>query len=163
VRRCSKKAARAVRCSRPDSGFSLVEAVVATAVLGMLAASMGLVFVGGVRSSVELQHRQLATTIAAQAMELVRAVLAQSDSAGCSPLLAGRTQSAVTAQWAAAPSGVDLSTTDVEWADSSGGSSAVAVPLAGLTTSVADDGTAAITREASATRCAPTSAPVGCR
>jgi hypothetical protein len=93
-----------------------------------------------------LQHQQLATSIAAEAMELVRAIPAQSDSAGCSPLLSGRTQTAVAAQWAAAPSGVDLSTTDPAWADAICPTT-VTVPLAGLTTSVADDGTTpAITR-----------------
>lgn len=114
--------------------------IVATAVLGVLATSTGLFFVGGMRSSSDLQRRQLATSVAAQAMEMVRGVSPQPEASGCTPLLSGRTQAAVDTQWANRPAGVDLSTTDKAWA-ASGCSATLAVPLAGLTTPVADDGT----------------------
>jgi prepilin-type N-terminal cleavage/methylation domain-containing protein len=125
---------------RPDGGFSLIEVVVATGVLGVLAAATGLFFANGMRSTADLQRRQLATSIGAQAMEMVRGVSSHPDSMGCTPLLSGRTAAAVNHQWSQAPSGVDLSTTDKAWAAPSC-SATVAVPLSGLTTPVTDDGT----------------------
>jgi hypothetical protein len=120
--------------------------IVALGVLGMLMASMGLFFLRGVHSSVELQHRQLATALGAQAMEGVSAVSALADSDGCVPLLHGRFQSAITAQWSRAPTEVDLSTTNAAWAPATCPST-VSIPLAGLTSSVPDDGTTpAVTR-----------------
>jgi prepilin-type N-terminal cleavage/methylation domain-containing protein len=145
VRSHGGTSARAVLPTPDSAGFSLVEVIVASAVLGMLAASMGVFFMGGMRSSADLQHHQFATSLGAQAMELIAAVPAQADSSGCVPLLFGRSQSAVTAQWSAAPTGVDLTTSDPAWAGTSCPTT-VAVPLAGLRTPVPDDGTPALTR-----------------
>jgi prepilin-type N-terminal cleavage/methylation domain-containing protein len=131
----------------PDAGFTLIEVVIATSILGALAVSLAMFFLGGVRSASQLQKRQVAISVAAQALELVRSVPVQADSLGCVPLLAGRSQAAVTAQWAAAPAEVDLSGTDAAWTPSSC-SSAIAVPFAGLTTAVTDDGsTPALSRD----------------
>jgi prepilin-type N-terminal cleavage/methylation domain-containing protein len=132
---------------RVERGFTLIEVVVATSILGALTASMALLFLTGIRSASQLQKRQVAISLATQAIELARAVPAQKDSLGCVPLLAGRGQSAVTTQWAAAPSEVVLTGTDAAWTPSTC-SSAVAVPFAGLTSAVTDDGsTPAVTRD----------------
>jgi type II secretory pathway pseudopilin PulG len=138
---------RAAHVLRPrEDGFTLVEAVVATAILGLLMASLGLSFLGGMRGVAELQHRQEATSIATHAMELITSVSAQEDQSGCVPLLYGRTESAVRAQWAAAPSGVDLTAMDPAW-NAPACPATSAVPLAGLTSPVPDDGTTpAVTR-----------------
>jgi hypothetical protein len=107
---------------------------------------VGLSFLSGMRSVAELQHRQAATSIAAHAMELITSVSAQEDASGCVPLLYGRTESAVRAQWAAAPSGVDLTTMDPAWNEPACPATS-AVPLAGLASPVPDDGTTpAVTR-----------------
>jgi prepilin-type N-terminal cleavage/methylation domain-containing protein len=134
-------------CERAEQGFTLVEVVIATSILGALAASMATLFLGGMRTSSQLQKRQVAISVAAQSLELVRSIPVLKDSLGCVPLLAGRSQSAVAAQWAAAPADVDLTGTDAAWTPSTC-TAAIAVPFAGLTTAVADDGvTPAITRD----------------
>jgi prepilin-type N-terminal cleavage/methylation domain-containing protein len=119
-----------------EAGFTLVEVVVASAVLGLIMVSSGLFFLGGLRSIAGLQHRQAATSLAAQAMELATSISALPDSSGCVPLLYGRPEAAVTSQWASPP-GVDLSGMDAAW-NAETCPSTVAVPLSGLTTTVAD-------------------------
>jgi prepilin-type N-terminal cleavage/methylation domain-containing protein len=130
-----------------DQGFTLVEVVIATSILGALAASMATLFLSGMKTASQLQKRQVAISVASQALELVRTVPVLKDSLGCVPLLAGRSQTAVTAQWASAPSDVDLTGTDAAWTLPTC-STVIAVPFAGLTTTVTDDGsTPALTRD----------------
>ncbi|MGZ4650714.1 MAG: prepilin-type N-terminal cleavage/methylation domain-containing protein, partial [Kineosporiaceae bacterium] len=48
-------AGAAARCGRSDAGFTLVEVVVALVLLSILLASVGVLFVGGLRNSATLQ------------------------------------------------------------------------------------------------------------
>jgi prepilin-type N-terminal cleavage/methylation domain-containing protein len=116
--------------ARPlDDGFTLVEVVIALGLLSTLLAAVGTLFVGGVKNGAALQRRQAAVSIAQQALEAARAVSA-TPSQGCSKLLQGRTQAAVDAQWASAPSAI-TSVTDEAWTPSVCAGSIV-LPLQGL-------------------------------
>ena len=132
---------RAVRATSrsQDGGFTVLEVMVALAVLSIVSAALAGAMGGGVRSAVQLQRRQSAISLAEQVMEQATAVSTTADAAGCVPLLQGRGQGAVTAQWAAPPDGVDLTSMDPAWNPSTCPAT-VAVPLSGIDTPVPDDG-----------------------
>jgi prepilin-type N-terminal cleavage/methylation domain-containing protein len=114
-----------------EEGFTLVEVIIALVLMSVVMSSIAVFFVGSVRHGAGLQRRQAAVAVAGQALEAARAVSALPDSAGCVKLLQGRTQSLVDAQWASAPSTVDLSTTAKGVMPASCGSTAI-VPLTGV-------------------------------
>ncbi|MGZ4612018.1 MAG: Ig-like domain-containing protein [Kineosporiaceae bacterium] len=120
----------AARCGRSDAGFTLVEVVVALVLLSILLASVGVLFVGGLRNSATLQRRQSAVNIAQQALEAARAVSTTPDQNGCTKLLQGRAKATVDVQWAAAPSAV-TNVTDEAWSPA-GCSGTIVLPLQGL-------------------------------
>ena len=103
---------RAPQQAPDDRGFTLLENVLAVVLVGLVLASAAVTFVGATRSAAVLQSHQAAVRLAGQALATARAVPAALRTDGCVPLLDGRTESAVTAQWAARPAALDLGATD---------------------------------------------------
>jgi prepilin-type N-terminal cleavage/methylation domain-containing protein len=86
-----------------DAGFTLVEVIVALALVGIIATAALSMVVQGLKGSTHLQHTQVATTVANQAMEQVRAVNAVTPAgATATNLVKGRFLAAVQLQWTAA-------------------------------------------------------------
>jgi|GEM_PF-2788395 len=105
---------------RPDAGFTLIEVIVSVVLLVLIMPSVSLFFVSSIKTSAALQRRDAATQLADEAMELVRAVPITSPSGGVSPLLRGRSQATVEAQWLTAPA--ELGTTTPVWDTAPAGS-----------------------------------------
>ncbi|NAZ84616.1 prepilin-type N-terminal cleavage/methylation domain-containing protein [Kineococcus indalonis] len=90
-----------------EEGFSLVEVVVALSLLALVAASSAVFFLRGTVAASEQERRQIATTLATQAVEASRSVRPDY-------LLTGRRSADVQAQWTrVAP--VEASTTFPAW------------------------------------------------
>lgn len=107
---------------RGDAGFSLVEAVLAVVLFGMILGATGVLAVRGLRWTGQVDRGIAATTVANQALELARAQAAQLDAAGNTTLLAGRSPSAVNA---VDVSDLDLSDTQLAWTPAASGTPAV--------------------------------------
>ncbi len=124
---------RNVRSSRSsdESGFTLIEVVVALVLLSLIMSAVTTLFIRTMQSSAGLQDRQAAVPVATQAMDLARSIPPQRDDVGNSTLVKGRTQTAVTAQWAsvAGLSGVDLSDTYPTWDTTATGASTPTLPM----------------------------------
>lgn len=88
-----------LRPERSDEGFSLIEVIVALALLAMVATAGLYFFVNGTRSVTEQQRTQNAVAVANEAMEVAYSVAATADAANLSGLVKGRTQSDVMASW----------------------------------------------------------------
>ncbi|NAZ81701.1 prepilin-type N-terminal cleavage/methylation domain-containing protein [Kineococcus sp. R8] len=113
-----------------DEGFTLVEVIVALALLALVAAATLTFFIRGASSATGLQRQQAAVGVATQHLELARSVSPAN-------LLKGRYAAAVDAQWGASTA-PDLALT---WRASTGPAPtapavpvAQAVPLAGSAT-----------------------------
>ena len=117
---------------RADEGFSLVEVVIAVVLLSTLMAALAVMFVGGVKHLGGLQRRQAAVQVAAQALEVVRAVSTTPGQGGCVKLLQGHDQMSADAQWADAPADL-TAVTDETWT-SNLCPGAIVVPYQGLAT-----------------------------
>jgi len=93
-----------------DSGFSLIEVVVALFLLGIVAAAALAFFVRAMQNSTHMQRSQASVAVANQAMELARSVSAREvDTANhVSGLLIGRSSADTDAAWAAYPADVTL-------------------------------------------------------
>ena len=88
------------RKPRPDAGFTLIEVVVATGVLMMVAIAIAAIAIQGLKLSTTQQRSQLAVTVASEDMEQVQKLTASN--AQLSTLIAGRSSADVTAAWTAA-------------------------------------------------------------
>ena len=98
--------ARADHRPSPDGGFTLIEVVVALFLLGVVATAVLVFFVKGVQTSGKLQRDQSANAVAMQSMETVRSISPQlKNAAGTPVLITGRSNTTVTAFWAAADPG----------------------------------------------------------
>lgn len=98
--------ARADHRPSPDGGFTLIEVVVALFLLGVVATAVVVFFVKGVQTSGKLQRDQSANAVAMQSMETVRSISPQlKNAAGTPVLITGRSNTTVTAFWAAADPG----------------------------------------------------------
>jgi len=98
--------------SSADGGFTLVEVIVALALMSIVMLSTVAVFIGTVKASAGDQRRQGATQAADAAMEYVRSVAPTLNASGLSNLVSGRTAAAVATQWSALSAAVDLSQTN---------------------------------------------------
>jgi type II secretory pathway pseudopilin PulG len=107
--------------------------VITLLLFSVVMAALAGVFISSTRQLSGLSDRQQAAALATQALEVARSVSVTPDAGGCVPILRGRTQSAVTAQWTEAPPEVDLSGTDAGWAPA-GCPGTVVLPTQGLTT-----------------------------
>ena len=126
---------RALRQQAPDDrGFTLLENVLAVVLVGLVLASAAVTFVGATNSAAALQRHQTAVRLAEQALAAVRAVPVSARPDGCYPLLDGRTEAAVTAQWAGKPAALVLDTTDRAVTPATCAGRAATVPLRGLRT-----------------------------
>ncbi len=115
-----------------DGGFTLIEVIVSLVLLSLIMSAVTTLFIRSQKSSVGLQDRQAAVPVATQAMDIARTIPAVRDSAGNSSLVGGRTQAAVTAQWASVAGlpGVDLSDTYATWDTTATSGSTPVLPLA---------------------------------
>ncbi|WP_211349834.1 Ig-like domain-containing protein [Rarobacter faecitabidus] len=85
-----------------DAGLSLVEVVVALALIGIIGAAAAAFFISGLASTKKLQSDQVAASVASQALDAARAVSPQpAKSGGVSGVLRGRSQADVQAAFAA--------------------------------------------------------------
>lgn len=84
-----------------DSGFSLVEVIVALGLLAIVMSAAGMLFIQSLAGDKQQQQRQVASQLADQGIELVRAHTPNS-------ILNGRTQSQIDTQWAS-PGPISLS------------------------------------------------------
>lgn len=125
---CRRSGPGAVRAG--EQGFTLVEVVIALGLLSSLLATVGVLFVGGVKNGAQLQRRQAAVSIAQQALEAARAVSATPDQSGCTKLLQGRRQASVDPQWSSAPSWITSGTDEAYSPSLCAG--ATVLPLQGL-------------------------------
>jgi prepilin-type N-terminal cleavage/methylation domain-containing protein len=121
---------RARQTSSGDGGFSLVEVVVAMALLTIVMTALAAFFIRGQTASNGLQRRESAIALANQTMEQVRSVSPGLDASGLNKLVTGRSQAAVDAQWASAPA--QLATTTRAYDP---GATASSVPVLALTSS----------------------------
>lgn len=114
-----------------DGGFTMIEVVVSLVLLALIMSAVIGLFVRMLHSSSGMQGRQAAVPVANQALDYARSIPPLRDSTGNSKLVAGRYQSAVTAQWAAAASltGVDLSGTYPTWDTTATASSTPNLPI----------------------------------
>ena len=120
-----------------ERGFTLIEVMVALVLMSLILMSGGMFMMRAMYTSSSLGTRDSATTVANQVLEEVRAMDPTFDGDDVSPLVYGRTKSAVVAQWAtAAAAGVDVSqtyvgngTTDYDKAVFDSGTHAVSLPL----------------------------------
>jgi len=120
-----------MRRTRPsdDDGFTLIEVVVALSLMSVvMLATLG-VFIGTMKSSSLDQRRQGAVQAADQAMEQVRAVTPTFDASGLSQLVAGRTSTAVAAQWSSVGTLVDTSQTNQAYDPNATAQSTPVIPL----------------------------------
>ena len=123
--------ARASRRIDDDSGFTLVEVVVAVVILAIISASALAFAMQGLKGSHAQERVEIATTVAVRAMEAVRAYnIIEDPSSHKSSLYNGRTQAAVQAAWTtyttAAPA---LTSTYAEWDTSIAAGETAAVPI----------------------------------
>lgn len=96
-----------------DRGLSLIEVIVAIALIGLVAASAATFFISGVSTTSDLQRKQAAVTLANNAMDQARSVTPGAVAGGSSGLVRGRTEAAVTAAWNAATSAEPNDTADM--------------------------------------------------
>jgi len=109
--------AQAERRDERDAGFTLIEVVVALALIAIVAAASLTFFIRGTRSVTTQQRQQDAVAVANEAMETAYSRVPTTSAAGVSGLVTGRTQADVTAAWNAAVTDgvVGLSDTFPSW------------------------------------------------
>lgn len=117
-----------------DDGFTLLEVVVAMALLMMVATAAFMLFVRVLHSSKGMDSRTAAITVAQQAVDQARAVNPAFDATYHSKMVSGRSKTAVTAQFATPPAGVDLSQTYPDYDPAATGSSTPVIPLSDTVT-----------------------------
>jgi prepilin-type N-terminal cleavage/methylation domain-containing protein len=114
-----------------DSGFTLIEVVVAVVILAIVSASALAFAIQGLKGTHVQERVEIATTVATRAMEAVRAYnIIEDPGSHKSSLYNGRTKTAVQGAWAdnaaAAPA---LSGTYAEWDTSISSGETPAVPI----------------------------------
>jgi prepilin-type N-terminal cleavage/methylation domain-containing protein len=100
------------RASTVEDGFTLIEVIVALMLMSIVLMAGAGFMIRTVTASTAMGGRQDAVAVANQVLEQIRAVNPTFDSTGVSPLVYGRGQTEVAAQWAAAATaGLDVSGT----------------------------------------------------
>lgn len=95
-----------------ENGFTLIEVIVALMLMSIVLMAGGAFMIRTVSTSSAVSGRQGAVTVGNEVLEQIRAIRPTLDSTGRSPLVYGRGQAEVTAQWiAAASAGLDISGT----------------------------------------------------
>lgn len=106
----------------PESGFSLIEVVVAIVILGLLATMSLSLYLSSTHATTSQQRRDIGITIANESMESVVAWQVPG-------LLTGRRDTAVQTHWNAAVGVKGLAKTYPKWDSSATSSSVPAIPL----------------------------------
>jgi prepilin-type N-terminal cleavage/methylation domain-containing protein len=117
-----------------EAGFTLVEVVVALVLLTMVATAAFMLFIRVLQSSKGMDSRTAAVTVAQKAMDQARSVTPAFDATFHSKMVGGRQQSAVTAQFAAPPVGVDVSGTYPDYDPTATSTSTPVIPLTSTVT-----------------------------
>ena len=117
--------------SSVDDGFTLIEVLVSLVLLSLIFTAVTTLFIRSLRSADGLQDKQAAVPVSTQGLDLARSIPAIRDAAGNSKLVAGRTQTAVAAQWAAVVGldEVDLTDTYATWDTTATSTSTATLPL----------------------------------
>ena len=92
---------RLQRDDAPDAGFTLMEVLVALAIIAIVASASLAFFVNGTRTVTTQQRQQNATSIANEAMEDAYSRVAKFSTTKTSGMVVGRTQTEVQAAWTA--------------------------------------------------------------
>lgn len=116
-----------VPAGRSDDGFTLVEVIVALALMSVVATAALYFFLGGTRAVTHQQRSQNAVVVANESMELAYSAAAKADGNGTSGLVKGRSQTQVQAAWTAmASKGIEgYATTYPAWDPAGAGTQAV--------------------------------------
>jgi len=124
----------ALRRTGDEHGMSLIEVVVAVVILGLLSTLSLSLYMASMNASSTHKNRELAIAVANESMEIVSgwSSVEKIPATSVSTLFAGRTQAAVTAQWAAAPVNSGLEQTYPTWDPT--GATAPALPLSRTST-----------------------------
>lgn len=98
---------------RRDEGFTLIEVIIAVALLMGVAVALGAFVIQGLKLASQQQRTQVAVTVATERMDEVQRLT--SSTAQLVTLVAGRTESAVTGAWANASGTPGLDETYPAW------------------------------------------------
>lgn len=122
---------RILHANRDEEGMTLIEVVVAVVILGLLSTISLNLYITSMTASKSHQNRELAIAVANESMEIVSGWSATEKipTTSVSMLLEGRTQSAVEAQWAAAPADSGLAQTYPAWDPTATGTPTPALPF----------------------------------
>jgi prepilin-type N-terminal cleavage/methylation domain-containing protein len=113
-----------------ESGFTLMEVLVATVLLGIVSTASFAFAIQATQSSASQQSRDVATAVATEAMEQVNANISATDSAtGVSYLFAGREESDVEDAWDEFADFPGVGETYPGWDDTADDDSDVRIPL----------------------------------
>lgn len=133
IRPGARRLARPPAPAARDGGFSLVEVLIAAALFGIVLVSTGAVVIRSLTWTGQTSRGITATMVANQALESARALAAQVDGTGETPLVRGRSQAAVEALDVG---DLDLDDTEPAWSANPSGS-----PTLPLTATRTVDGT----------------------
>lgn len=118
------------RAAASDSGFTLIEVLTATFLLGIVTTAAIAFAIQGAEASSTQERRNVAIGVATEAMETVNANISATDSAtGVSFLFSGRQQSEITTAWSEYSTFPGVSTTYPGWDPTATASSIPRVPL----------------------------------
>ncbi|TFW00126.1 type IV pilus modification PilV family protein [Leifsonia flava] len=122
-----------------DDGFTLIEVITAIFVISILATSGLYFYMNGMQISSAQERRQLAVTVANEAMEQIRgASLSLTPTSGMAPVVAGRTSASVNAAWSANPTIPGVAQT---YPQSDAAATLTSVPVFPVTRTVSRSGT----------------------
>lgn len=114
-----------------DGGFSLLETVLAAVLVAWTVALTATAAISAIGGLARLHHSQAAARLATQVIETARSFSTLPDGTGCTPLLAGRTATAVTGVLTTFASALDLSAFDPAYAEPACGTRS-GLPVTGL-------------------------------
>ncbi len=121
----------------PDSGLSLLEVIVAIAIMTIVATASATLALTGIAAASTQERRQVAVTIASSTLEIVGAqTVAINSATGVSNLFTGRTSTAVASAWSANSSGPGVGTTYAASDPTATTSSVASLPITSSATQV---------------------------